>query len=113
MPDLLSLDKEVKREAKCHAVIAEPAGGATREFLSYYSPWYKLTRAMAWIIRFKEWLKALQLGRTYGTKGDLRVDEIRAAETHIVLYVQRTTYKRELESLDSQGAAPRNSPIMA
>ena len=100
MPDLLSLDKEVKKEAKCHAVIAEPAGGATREFLSYHSSWYKLKRAMAWIIRFKEWLKARQLGRTYGTKGDLRVDEIRAAETHIVLYVQRTTYKRELESLD-------------
>ncbi|XP_059371009.1 uncharacterized protein LOC132158999 [Carassius carassius] len=47
-------DSEVKHLASVNLVCAVDGTDAVNNLINYYSDWYKLKRAVAWILRFKE-----------------------------------------------------------
>ena len=109
VPDTLEQDKEVKKEAtSCNIVAA--GRGATDQLLEYHSSWFKLKKAVAWIRRFVDWLRAKRLGEK-PDKGRLQVEELRSAEKKIVHYVQHQHYDAELKALEKKGTIPHSSSV--
>ena len=107
LPAVESMDPEVKKEPKCCAVTtAETAHGPVDELVERHSSWYKLRIAVAWLLRFVDWLRSRQVG-------DLRlhVDELKRAEKRILCYVQRKHFGQEIKSLESGSCVSRKSLV--
>ena len=61
---------------------------ATDELLSYFSDWYKLKKAVARILQFREYLLCKVRKEVFDCKVLLTVDDMREAEQAILKYVQ-------------------------
>jgi transposase InsO family protein len=72
---------ELKRTPMVYSIKTEM--NPTDTLLNYYSSWYKLKKAVAWLLRFFNGLK----GRNLVT-GQIKADEMQNAELAIVRYVQ-------------------------
>ena len=93
----------------------------TDRLLKTYSSWYKLKRAVAYIIKLKTLLKAncsngrCQDQQSKERPGPLQVEDLKYAEDAISRYTQAQAFAREikiLSSCTSQGATVhRSSPI--
>lgn len=97
VPDLLSDDKEIKKQAVSHVVEVVDEHSGVELLLKRYSDWFQLKKAVAWLLRFKEWLvnkKPKDL-----TRKQLDVSELQRAESAIVLYLQRKYFAIELHDL--------------
>ena len=105
-PDLLTDDQEVKKEAKSCAVTTD-SKNLLEEMFKRYSCWFRLKKAVAWLIRFSKWLRK---GKPKLTTG-LTVDELQDAEKGIVRYVQRRNYPNEFAALESGKEVSRKSSI--
>jgi len=83
--------KDVKRSETVSVIVSE---GATDRLIKRYSSLYALTKATAWMLRFKAFLlrKAkLRPGlRLYNCS--LTIAELQQAETQLIRYVQRSTF---------------------
>lgn len=62
-----------------------------------YSNWYKLKRAVAWLIRFKKWI----MNRRTGLKlnENLSVEEIKLALLEIMKHIQKSVFSHEIDTL--------------
>ena len=76
---------------------------ATDRLLDHYSDWYRLKKAVAWMLRFKKYLQAKRL-RTKSASL-LSVTELEDAEKAIVQHVQRIVFASELRSVSAQDSA--------
>ena len=105
-PDLLLDDQEVKKEAKVCIAVTDSEDRLEQMF-KRYSSWFRLKKAVAWLIRFGEWLRK---GKPK-LNSDLTVDEIQNAEKSIIRHVQRRRYSDELTSLASGKQVSHKSTI--
>ena len=69
-----------------------------------YSSWYKFKRAVAWLLRFVEFLKGKKCLRVsspvdVSSCGRLSIDELRYAEAQIIKYVQKSTFLPVIKAL--------------
>ena len=95
LSELDSEDSEVRRKSVLFAmcVLDEPSGIDLKRF----SSWIRLKRVVAWIFRF--------VSNCGGPKGEkvlcqtISVDELDAAETHIVKEVQQEAFKDEMRTI--------------
>ena len=85
--------------------------------LCRYSSWESLRKAIAWLVRFKEFLVGL-LNKDPDSipKGPLTVSEVIKAESVIVKAIQRDAFPVELalvgqKKRDQKKCVPRSSPI--
>ncbi|XP_077973258.1 uncharacterized protein LOC144428215 [Styela clava] len=72
------------------------------KFINYYSSWYKLKKATAWIIRFKIYLQA----KPTVQKGELQTEELRRSENELIKYLQNRELNKviaKLQNSDVQG----------
>nr|XP_039272270.1 uncharacterized protein LOC120346573 [Styela clava] len=72
------------------------------KFINYYSSWYKLKKATAWIIRFKNYLQA----KPTVQKGELQTEELRRSENELIKYLQNRELNKviaKLQNSDVQG----------
>ncbi|XP_077973262.1 uncharacterized protein LOC144428217 [Styela clava] len=72
------------------------------KFINYYSSWYKLKKATAWIIRFKIYLQA----KPTVQKGKLQTEEFGRSENELINYLQNSELNKviaKLQNSDVQG----------
>ncbi|XP_077968072.1 uncharacterized protein LOC120334576 [Styela clava] len=67
------------------------------KFISYFSTWYKLKKASAWMIRFKEYLHKKK--KKYKCNEKLEVEELRVAGDDILKYIQRQEFGEVIDAL--------------
>ena len=94
IPDLPEDDHELKRKrAQVHMAIQEDG---LQPVLLRYSSLYKLLTSVAWLLRFKNYLR--RQSREVKS-GNLTVDEIVTATREVVKVVQRQAFPKELAVL--------------
>ena len=69
-----------------------------------YSSWYKFKRAIAWLLRFVQFLKGRRCLRALSPVdvspcGSLSIDELRYAEAQIIKYVQKAAFLPVINAL--------------
>ena len=109
-------DPDVINSSLCCSTRAEEPT-ATDKLLHHYSEWYRLKKAVAWILRFKKYLqtKRANAGRRNSapvTRSQTRVPkqatsllsvkELEEAEAAIIQHVQRTVFASELQMLKTE-----------
>ena len=103
-------DPEVKRAQVC-LVEETHLGTVIDQLLERRSSWYMLKKDLAWILRFKLWLRNKARGYPMQlNKGPLTVKETKTAEIEIVKYVQRQNFVNEVKTLeysDKQGSGKK------
>ncbi|XP_046560324.1 uncharacterized protein LOC124269353 [Haliotis rubra] len=111
--ELPERDLELKRP-KVYFVQGDVKHGCTNRLLERYSSWYKLKRAVAWILRLKQCL----LIRYRNMKSDQRVsknpltvEEIRTAEYEVVKFLQRCHFSDEINDLTGGHPVKKTSSI--
>ena len=70
-------------------------------FLSHYSKWFKLLRAMAWMVRYKRYLM-LMFGHSKGDSlcvGELKLEELEEARLDVIRLIQRDIFSEDLSIL--------------
>ena len=94
IPDLPEDDRELKRKkVQVHMLMQE---NSLQPLLLRYSSLYKLLTSVAWLLRFKNYLRR-QTGEV--KSGNLTVDEIVTATREVVKVVQRQAFPKELAVL--------------
>ncbi|XP_072020362.1 uncharacterized protein [Amphiura filiformis] len=123
-------DPEVKKLVISHATVIKDS--AIDKLLTYYSSWYRLRRAVAWILRIKKHLRykvrqkksehvsttLQQSGEDHTDKDDdkygsqvrgtkpLNAKDIQDAETAVVKYEQSKAFPEEIKILERQSLDP-------
>ncbi|XP_050417733.2 uncharacterized protein LOC126831129 [Patella vulgata] len=113
-------DPEVRIEKHSRFVI-KGDNSLLDQLVKRFSSWYKLKRCVAWILRYREILKARCQGNQAGRDvkklqepSRLTVVELTAAETEILKLVHKTSFPEEyavLSKKDENGRVSRKSPI--
>ena len=90
-------DPEVKavKGKVCHLATAAMDVHPLQQMSEYYSSWYRLRRAVAWLLRLKS--KIVYHSPIPGHK--LTVNEIDRAEICIIRFVQQKSYSKEIKDL--------------
>ena len=85
-----------------------------------YSSWYKLKRGVAWLIRFKEFIK----NKLYSRRGlnnpldarllpkELSLEDIRTAEVELIKYVQRVSFPQVLDAQKRSSSLVRQKHVL-
>jgi hypothetical protein len=114
-PEVDSDDLKGESEVKQTLVICSASAKETCEedpigrLIRRYSCWFRLRKAVAWLLRFKLWLR----GRSNVPKGPIQVHEIKLAEIAILKFVQSEAYQRELRDLVTGKLLSHQSHILA
>ena len=131
-PEVACDDQEVKNQVKCcladveydarevgnHGTSRadgkqEPTDPVT-QFLESYSCWHRLKRGMAWLLRFKNWLreKTKVAERVPSvTTNSLDPSELQVVETAIIRFVQQKCFREDVKVLKSRKPVVKKSPI--
>ncbi|XP_038049672.1 uncharacterized protein LOC119723185 [Patiria miniata] len=107
-PDLLQDDKEVKHEAKTCAVEAVAPDDLINTLLKRYSSWLRLKKTVAWLLRFKAWLRN---HRQQEPEVSLQVHDLQAAEKAIIAHLQEKHFGEEVRALKTNGTISRKSAV--
>ncbi len=108
IPELSYDDTEVKKTGKSHATPATTDEDIIEKLMERYSDWYRLKKAVAWILRFKRYLFNK---KDCSKSKHLDVAELQAAELAIVAHIQRRSYKEELDALQKGDKLKKSSKI--
>ena len=101
---LLNKDPEVKREVTSRAVDARVNADPIDKLLNRYSCWLRLRKAVAWLLRFKDWLRS---HKPTCDPSRLTVQELKAAELAILKHVQHESFSQEFRDLSMGCTAVR------
>ncbi|XP_014672848.1 PREDICTED: uncharacterized protein LOC106813264 [Priapulus caudatus] len=108
----LSHDVEVKKEPRVYNVAIDAGGDVIHTLLKRHSAWYKLKKAVAWILRVKGILRHRIQKATMTThiRGQLTVHDIATAEMEIIRYIQGTSFNdAQLKLSNIRKLAPMTS----
>ncbi|XP_006815917.1 uncharacterized protein LOC102804413, partial [Saccoglossus kowalevskii] len=96
LPEIDRDDKELRRKVQATTITQCNTMGTDvwSRLLHQYSSWYKLQVSVAWLIRFKMYLRRSALLKI----GPLTVHELSIATTDICRIVQRSSFPREFAS---------------
>ena len=102
-------DPEVIKEKEAH--VLEVTSGTFLQhplnlLIDHYSSFYRLCKAVSWLLRFKMFLKEKTL-----IKGFVRRDEMVIAERHVVSFVQEGSFPVEIQQLKNNESVKLSSPL--
>ena len=103
-------DPEVKASFKtggatCLVLVTDCCDPINRLF-GHYSSWFRLKRAVGWLLRFKAFMRGIKVRR-----GGLSNEEVKRAESEILKVAQRQSYKGEIDSLAKGQEIPKGSRV--
>jgi len=99
-------DPEVKKNVPVLACCPEEVS-ATDRLLAYFSDWFRLLKAVSWLLKFKEMLK-----NGYGhVAKSVSAFDLKQAENCVLQYIQMQFYSHEIECLNEGRSIPKSSPI--
>ena len=93
----------LKRDISVNATKTLKVPESITERFSRFSSWYKLKRAVAWILKLKEILR-----KRVTSKTPLTTDEIESAEIVIIQCVQRDHFRSEIDRLQKKERIGKN-----
>lgn len=103
----IPIDKiEVTKTKSCCAKIVANQSSPIDKILDFFSCWYKLKRAVAWLLRYKG-----VLSRAIVPTGTLKIKEMSEAEIAIVRHLQEKCFKETLQSLKNKRDLGRNNSL--
>ena len=107
----LGPDPEVKSSVRTAKVTTQD--DPLQKLFSYYSSWYRLIRAVAWILRLKRRLRGIknQPDAAQQTGRALTVSELREAESAVVAALQKSAFPEEYAALESGTEVRRASSL--
>ena len=114
IPCLKNDDPEVRQENQIYTTMV--SSDVMERLIMYYSPWWKLKKAVAWLLRYKRFLMNKCEKRKGGSvetceKGKqvlLRVQELNQAESDVLRYVQAKKFPEALADYLSVSAEKKN-----
>ncbi|XP_072168946.1 uncharacterized protein [Diadema setosum] len=106
LPDLPEGDVEVKKTVDVNYTQTE----MSRDLLQCYSTWDKLMRSVAWLLRYKEFLRMKVTRGKQCTRGNLTLKELRAAQMVVIRMVQRQEFPDELQGKSSRRSLEKLAP---
>ena len=97
-------DPKVRAQGQTNHVIQMEEKRPLDLMMLQYSSWYKFKRAIAWLLRFVQFLKVRRCLRVSSPVDAspcdrLSVDELRYAETQIIQYVQKSAFLLVIKAL--------------
>ena len=101
-------DLEVKHDTKVAKI--NMCNSPSVVVLQHYSCWYKLRRAVAWILKFGHFLHS-EKGEQNKVGTILMVSELKQAERGIIRFIQAEAFCAEISSLEMKGYVTKNSTI--
>ena len=108
-------DSEVKRATKSYSTHVESTESMTKLIFSKFSNWKKLQKAVAWMLRYKEWIiekvKKRDGGSNKAKNERITVEEMQKAEHCIISCVQKENFAEEIRTLRSARSAKKSSPL--
>ncbi|XP_038050892.1 uncharacterized protein LOC119724042 [Patiria miniata] len=103
--------KKSKEQVQIFAVDSEENKG-TDKLLQHYSSWHRLKKAVAWILRVREYLQNKNGRVPSDMKKPLTVDDLDKAEQAIIRHVQRQAYTDEYQTLHTTAnPVKKSSPL--
>ena len=103
-------DTEVKRERNVNATVGESS--SLDSLISRFSNWFKLRKAFAWLLRFREYCLQRFLKRNnHVPDGALTECEINQAAKVIIGYVQHREFHKEIHDLKHSGHVGKSSKL--
>lgn len=109
--DLLEDEAEIKNERPVFMVTAPDK---LHELLTRYSSWTMLLRKVAWLLKFKKYLR--QRCTDHGSRSDierhLTAEDLECASKAIVKLVQHQVYAEEIQALERSKAGKLSSSIV-
>lgn len=107
-------DPEIKRETHTFFTVSDAGTNSMNKLLEKFSSWSRLKKIMAWILRYRDGLRAscerrkressLALKSTVGRESEsINVDEINRAEKEVLKFVQRQSFEEEMSRLEEKG----------
>ena len=129
LPTISDQDPEIKSQGQANQASMVSEESSLDSMIQRYSSWYKLKRAVAWLLRFREYIRRKFYHRQDALpQGELSLEELRSAELHIIRYVQRLPFpeifdafqvssskshgKRTLKSSGSSGSIYKLRPML-
>ncbi|XP_053395609.1 uncharacterized protein LOC128555863 [Mercenaria mercenaria] len=118
-PGLVTIDvndTELKTEVSTTHVTQGKCDKGISDLLAKYSDWHKLQRAVAYILRFKQYFfqrnsRSKESTGTSVKRGSLTVCEIREATKAILMFVQGKAFDIEINSVMKTGRVPKVSSL--
>ncbi|XP_060583463.1 uncharacterized protein LOC132739706 isoform X2 [Ruditapes philippinarum] len=108
IPEVSEDDVEVKREIAINVTTCDTIG----KIIEYYSDWFKLRRAVAWFLRYKDYCKQRYLHHDVVVeKGNLTLSELKTSSHAVVKYVQMECFADEVINLQKGTNVKGESPI--
>ena len=81
------------------------------KLINHYSSWYRLKRAIAWLLKFQELLKNMD---DYNRdKANISIQDIKKAEKIVIKYAQKKHYGKELKKLSQGDPVNRSSNLVS
>ena len=76
-----------------------------REILTRYSSWTVLLRRIAWLLKFKEYLRCNRRDDEFELTKHLTAEDLKLSTFAIVKLAQREVFSKEIEDLEKRGRA--------
>ncbi len=104
-------DPEIKREIQAHFVVSNAGIDSMNQLFGNFSSWSRLKKIIAWVLRYRERLKASCKRRKRGSllvlkssevSEPISVDEIDRAEKEVLKFVQRQSFQEEISCLNEK-----------
>ena len=107
-------DPEIKREIRTFSAVSDAGANSLNKLLEKFSSWTRLKKIVAWILRYRDRLRASRERRKRGASLALKstvegesesinVDEINRAEKEVLKFVQRQSFEEEMSRLEQKG----------
>ena len=107
-------DSEIKRETCTFYAVSDAGANSMNKLFEKFSSWSRLKKIVAWILRYRDRLRAscerckrgssLALKSTVGRESEsINVDEIDRAEKEVLKFVQRQSFEEEMSHLEQKG----------
>ena len=106
-------DPEVKavRGTQAFAIDTEQHN-AVDKLLSHFSSWFRLQRAVAWILRCRQYLRSKVQGNTCDVKKPLNTTDMNTAEEAIVRYIQRQAFPNEYKVFQENAESENGKRVL-
>ncbi|XP_055955970.1 uncharacterized protein LOC126816200 [Patella vulgata] len=114
IPEMMDTDPEIRKEAQVYATVNVPDRTLFDKLFEYFSSWWKLKRAVAYLIRLKTILRDKVSERLNGSKPRqllkyLSVQEISYAESQIIKFVQKGDFPKTYKALSLESESNKSS----
>ena len=101
-------DEEIKKEAQVNAVAM---GDSFDSFLAYFSSFFLLLRALAYMARFKVYFRHKIQHTEPPQTGLLQSSEINSVRMALIAYIQAKAFESEIKALKTKGFIPASSRL--